>query len=112
MTLTADLVITAAVAYVCLLFLVAFLGKRHTRRHQGGFLRSSFVYTLSISVYCTSWTFYGAGGSAARTGLEFATIYLGPNLVFVGWWFILRRLVRLSHDQRSPSIAKHRKRAL
>ncbi len=105
MNLTADLVIATAVAYVCLLFLVAFLGDRHTRRTDGGFLRSSFVYTLSISVYCTSWTFYGAVGSATRTGLEFVTIYLGPTLVFIGWWFILRRLVRISHDQRITSIA-------
>ena len=105
MTLTADLVIATAIAYVGLLFLVAFLGDRQTRSRNGGFLRSSFVYTLSISVYCTSWTFYGAVGSAARTGLEFVTIYLGPTLVFVGWWFILRRLVRISHDQRITSIA-------
>lgn len=105
MTLTADLVIATAVAYVGLLFLVAFLGDRHTRNRDGGFLRSPFVYTLSISVYCTSWTFYGAVGSAARNGLEFVTIYLGPTLVFIGWWFILRRLVRISHDQRITSIA-------
>ncbi len=105
MTLTADLVIATAIAYVGLLFLVAFLGDMHTRSRDGGFLRSPFVYTLSISVYCTSWTFYGAVGSAARTGLEFITIYLGPTLVFIGWWFILRRLVRISHDQRITSIA-------
>jgi Na+/proline symporter/nitrogen-specific signal transduction histidine kinase len=104
-TLTADLVITTAVAYVGLLFVVAYLGDRHTRNREGGLLRSPFVYTLSISVYCTSWTFYGAVGSAARNGLEFITIYLGPTLVFVGWWFILRRLVRISHDQRITSIA-------
>ncbi len=105
MTLTADLVIATAVGYVGLLFIVAFLGDRHTRQTESGFLRSSFVYTLSISVYCTSWTFYGAVGSATRTGLEFVTIYLGPTLVFIGWWFILRRLVRISHDQRITSIA-------
>ncbi len=105
MTLTADLVIATAVGYVGLLFLVAYLGDRHTRSRAGGFLRSPFVYTLSISVYCTSWTFYGAVGSAARNGLEFVTIYLGPTLVFIGWWFILRRLVRISHDQRITSLA-------
>ena len=49
------------------------------------------IYTLSISVYCTSWTFYGAVGSAARNGLEFITIYLGPTLVFVGWWWLLQK---------------------
>ncbi len=105
MTLTVDLVIATAVAYVGLLFLVAYLGDRYSGATEGGLLRSPFVYTLSISVYCTSWTFYGAVGSAARNGLEFVTIYLGPTLVFVGWWFVLRRLVRISHDQRITSIA-------
>ncbi|MCD7059835.1 sensor histidine kinase [Pelagibacterium xiamenense] len=105
MTLTADLVIATAIAYVGLLFLIAYIGDSHTRRRAGSFLRSPFVYTLSISVYCTSWTFYGAVGTAARSGLEFVTIYLGPTLVFLGWWFILRRLVRISHDQRITSIA-------
>ena len=105
MTLTPDLVIATAVAYVGLLFVIAYLGDRHTRNRTGGFLRSPFVYTLSISVYCTSWTFYGSVGTAARNGLEYLTIYLGPTIVFVGWWFILRRLVRISHDQRITSIA-------
>jgi Na+/proline symporter len=74
-------------------------------RQTQGFLRSPFVYTLAISVYCTSWTFYGAVGSAARNGLEYLAIYLGPTLVFVGWWFVLRRLVRISHNQRITSVA-------
>jgi len=103
--LSADLVIATSVAYVGLLFLIAYLGDRATRNKPGGFLRSPFVYTLSISVYCTSWTFYGAVGNAARGGLEFAAIYLGPTIVFIGWWFILRRLVIISHDQRITSIA-------
>jgi len=103
--LSADLVIATAIAYVGLLFLIAYMGDSRTRSRSGGFLRSPFVYTLSISVYCTSWTFYGAVGSAARSGLEYLAIYLGPTIVFIGWWFILRRLVRISHEQRITSIA-------
>ena len=105
MTLSADFVIATAMAYVGLLFLIAYLGDRRARKHPGSFLRSPFVYTLAISVYCTSWTFYGAVGSAARNGLEYLAIYLGPTLVFVGWWFVLRKLVRISHAQRLTSIA-------
>ena len=56
-------------------------------------------------MYCTSWTFYGAVGSAARNGLEFITIYLGPTLVFVGWWWLLRKLVRIGRTHRITSIA-------
>ncbi|MGK2229751.1 sodium:solute symporter family protein, partial [Devosia sp.] len=103
--LSADFVIATAIGYVGLLFVLAFFGDRRARSHKKSFLHSPAVYTLSISVYCTSWTFYGAVGNAARSGLEFLTIYLGPTLVFVGWWFLLRRLVRISHNQRITSLA-------
>ena len=36
--------------------------------------------------------------------LEFATIYLGPTLVFIGWWFLLRKLVRIGHVHRITSL--------
>jgi Na+/proline symporter/nitrogen-specific signal transduction histidine kinase len=103
--LSADFVIATAVGYVGLLFVLAYFGDRRARTNKKSFLHSPAVYTLSISVYCTSWTFYGAVGNAARSGLEFLTIYLGPTLVFVGWWFLLRRLVRISHNQRITSVA-------
>ncbi len=103
--LSANLIIAVSVAYVALLFLVAFLGDRHASRGRARWIQSPLVYTLSISVYCTSWTFYGAVGSAARNGLEFATIYLGPTLVFVGWWYLLRKLVRIGRVHRITSIA-------
>jgi hypothetical protein len=103
--LSADFVIATAVGYVGLLFVLAYFGDRRARTNKKSFLHSPAVYTLSISVYCTSWTFYGAVGNAARSGLEFLTIYLGPTLVFVGWWFLLRRLVRISHNQRLTSVA-------
>jgi hypothetical protein len=63
------------------------------------------VYTLTLSVYCTAWTFYGAVGFAARSGLDYLTIYLGPTLVFLAWWWLLRKLVRIGRSQRLTSIA-------
>ncbi len=103
--LSAQFVIATGIAYVGLLFLIAYLGDRRARTHSGTFLRSPFVYTLAISVYCTSWTFYGAVGTAARSGLEYISIYLGPTLVFIGWWFVLRKLVRIGQNQRITSVA-------
>jgi Na+/proline symporter/nitrogen-specific signal transduction histidine kinase len=103
--LAADFVLAVALGYVALLFAVAFTGDRRARQGRLGWLGSPLIYTLSISVYCTSWTFYGAVGSAARSGLEFLTIYTGPTLVFVGWWFLLRKLVRIGRIQRITSIA-------
>ncbi|MCZ4273558.1 ATP-binding protein [Maritalea porphyrae] len=103
--ISANLVILIAVGYVVLLFALAYFSERWAEGDRGHFLRSPLVYTLAISVYCTSWTFYGAVGSAARSGLEFFAIYLGPTLVFVGWWFGLRKLVRIGRNQRITSVA-------
>ena len=92
--------------YVVGLFAVAFAAERAAMRGRGGWLlRSPLVYTLSLSIYCTAWTFYGAVGYAARSGLEYVTIYLGPSLVMIGWWWGLRRLVRIGRSQRVTSVA-------
>ncbi|WP_176438531.1 ATP-binding protein [Actibacterium lipolyticum] len=100
-----DILVAVCVAYVVVLFLVAFFAERRASAGKVGWLRSPLVYTLSLSVYCTAWTFYGAVGYAARSGLEFLTIYLGPTLVLVGWWWMLRKLVRIGKTQRITSIA-------
>lgn len=103
--LPVNLVVLVCLAYVLLLFLVAFAGDRKASRGPSGWLSSPLVYTLSISIYCTSWTFFGAVGSAARSGAEFVTIYLGPVVVFTGWWLFLRKLVTVGRVYHTTSIA-------
>ncbi|MCV2893886.1 sensor histidine kinase [Lentibacter sp. XHP0401] len=88
-----------------MLFVVAFLAERAAKRGRARWLNSPIIYTLSLSVYCTAWTFYGAVGFAARSGLEYLTIYIGPTLVMIGWWWVLRKLVRVGRAQRITSIA-------
>lgn len=103
--LSANVVLAVALLYVVLLFAVAFVGDAHARRGDVRWLHSPIIYTLSISLYCTSWTYYGAVGSAVRDGMGFVTIYLGPTLVFVGWWLLLRKMVRIGQAHRITSIA-------
>jgi len=103
--LDSSFVVVVASLYLGGLFLLAFASDRAVKRGTGWSISSPVVYTLSLAVYCTSWTFYGAVGSAARNGLEFMTIYLGPTIVLMGWWLLLRKLVRISKDQRITSIA-------
>lgn len=100
-----NLLVLACFLYVAFLFTVAFVVERRAQRGRLGWLRSPLVYTLSLSIYCTAWTFYGAVGYAARSGLEFLTIYFGPTLVFVGWWWLLRKLVRIGRQHHVTSIA-------
>ena len=92
-------------AYVAFLFAVAFAAERAAFRGKRSWFRAPIVYTLSLSIYCTAWTFYGAVGYAARSGLEFLTIYLGPTLVMIGWWWALRKLVRIGRAERITSVA-------
>ncbi|MCD1625771.1 sodium:solute symporter [Seohaeicola saemankumensis] len=102
---TLNILIAVCLAYVALLFGVAFMAERAALKGRGNWLRSPWIYTLSLSIYCTAWTFYGAVGYAARSGLEFVTIYLGPSLVMVGWWWALRKMVRIGRTQRITSVA-------
>ncbi len=97
--------IVVALGYVVFLFAIAFIAERRAANGHSNWVTSPWIYTLSLSIYCTAWTFYGAVGYAARSGLEFVTIYLGPTLVMVGWWWVLRRLVRIGRAQRITSIA-------
>ncbi|MFC4667005.1 ATP-binding protein [Seohaeicola nanhaiensis] len=100
-----NVLLAVCLGYVALLFTVAFVADRAALRGRRTWLRSPLIYTLSLSIYCTAWTFYGAVGYAARSGLEFVTIYLGPTLVMIGWWWGLRKLVRIGRSQRVTSIA-------
>ena len=102
---TLNVLIAVCLIYVIFLFLVAFGAERAAMAGRSGWLRSPWVYTLSLSIYSTAWTFYGAVGYAARSGLEYLTIYIGPTLVMIGWWWILRKLVRIGRSQRITSIA-------
>ncbi|WP_299788224.1 sensor histidine kinase [uncultured Marivita sp.] len=102
---TLNLLVLVSTFYVLFLFLVAFVADRLALQGKKAWLRSPLIYTLSLSIYCTAWTFYGAVGSAARNGFEYLTIYLGPTLVMVSWWWLVRKLVRIGRTQKITSIA-------
>ncbi|MCK0149246.1 ATP-binding protein [Marivita sp. S6314] len=102
---TLNLLLIVCLGYVSFLFFVAFAADRMAMQGRKAWLRSPLIYTLSLSIYCTAWTFYGAVGSAARTGFEYLTIYLGPTLVMVSWWWLLRKLIRIGRTQKITSIA-------
>ena len=95
--LSVNLLLGVCLGYVILLFAVAFFVDRRSERRPAGWLHSPVVYTLSISVYCTSWTFYGAVGRATQEGLGFLPIYLGPLLVFIFGAPLLRRIIFISN---------------
>ena len=97
-------VLLVSLGYFALLFIVACYAER-CRRAGNCLLKNSHIYSLSLAVYCTSWTFYGSVGRAATNGLEFLPIYLGPTVIAFSWWFVLRKMVLISKRQNITSIA-------
>lgn len=93
-----------SICYAALVFLVAWVAHRRTVNGRS-LVATPWIYTLSIAVYCTSWTFYGSVGKAATTGIDFVMIYLGPSLTAFSWFFLLRRIIRISKENNITSIA-------
>ncbi|HEX5779544.1 MAG TPA: hybrid sensor histidine kinase/response regulator [Xanthobacteraceae bacterium] len=97
-------VVCIALAYIGFLFAVASFGDR--RRPGAGERRSrTWIYPLSLAVYCTSWTFFGSVGLASQQGYNFLTIYIGPVLMMVVGFPIVLKIVRLAKAQNITSIA-------
>jgi PAS domain S-box-containing protein len=98
------ILLTVILSYLLLLFFVAYFAER--KELQGKSLVSNaYIYSLSLAVYCTSWTFYGSVGKAANAGLSFLTIYVGPTLMAGLWWIVLRKIVFLSKQNRITTIS-------
>jgi Na+/proline symporter/signal transduction histidine kinase len=97
-------VFLTAIAYVSLLFLIAWWGDRGGRRFASGGPRA-VVYALSLAVYCTSWTYYGSVGLASEHGLDFLPIYIGPVLVIGLGAPFMARIARLARAQNVTTVA-------
>jgi len=93
-----------SVAYLALLFGIAYVGDKRADS-QRSIIANPYIYTLSIAVYCTAWTYYGSVGRAASTGVGFLPIYIGPTLMASLWWLVLRKIIRIAKIQRITSIA-------
>lgn len=98
-------VLALSLAYLGLLFAIAYFGDRHQRAWSASSTIAPTVYGLSLAIYCTSWTFYGAVGRAATAGFDFILIYTGPVLVITAGYPMLRKLVRLAKQHNVTSIA-------
>ncbi|MFW1752759.1 PAS-domain containing protein [Acinetobacter wanghuae] len=97
------LIIGVLALYIALLFICAFFGEKHASRlsTRGRML----LFSLTLGVYCSSWTFYGATGAAVREGIIFLPIYLGPLLFVALGYDIWRRLGRVRQHHAISSIA-------
>lgn len=97
-------VISVFCFYMGLIFALAVWAERRQAAGRS-VVNNPLIYALSLSVFCTTWTYYGSVGYAATSGMLFLTIYLGPTLVVIFWWGLLRKLVRIKTNHHITSIA-------
>jgi Na+/proline symporter len=88
--------------YVGILFFTAHWAEK---RKNARFSNNAVIYSLSLAVYCTAWTYYGSIGVAATSGLNYLPIYIGPIIVAPLWIIILRKIIRISKRNNISSIA-------
>ncbi|MFY7730368.1 MAG: hypothetical protein ACOVRN_12680 [Flavobacterium sp.] len=75
--------------YLALLFFVAHWAEK--KANSSRWTNNPYVYALSLAVYCSAWTYYGSIGVAAKSGLTYLPIYLGPVIIVPAWMILLRK---------------------
>ncbi|WP_040249443.1 sensor histidine kinase [Psychroserpens mesophilus] len=96
------LLVFIIIIYLAVLFYIAFLAEK---KKQSKWVNNPYVYTLSLAVYCSAWTYYGSIGIAANSGIDFLPIYLGPVIAAPLWILVLRKIIRISKQHKISSIA-------
>jgi Na+/proline symporter/nitrogen-specific signal transduction histidine kinase len=102
--LQGPVIILTSFAYLGLLFAIAYYAD-HRADTGRSVIASPYVYSLSLAVYATAWTFYGSVGRAASDGVGFLPIYIGPTLMIALWWVVMRKIMRISKQNRITSLA-------
>jgi Na+/proline symporter/nitrogen-specific signal transduction histidine kinase len=97
-------VIVIPFAYLALLFAIAYYADQRADAGRS-VINSPYIYSLSLAVYATAWTFYGSVGRAAENGVGFLPIYIGPTLMIALWWVVMRKILRISKQNRITSLA-------
>lgn len=103
MSLSSGLIAAVALIYMAILFAIAFYGDRRATPMPPRV--RAWVYSLSLAVYCTSWTFFGAVGQAAEQLWSFLPIYLGPIIILLFAPWVLQKMVMISKQENITSIA-------
>jgi Na+/proline symporter/nitrogen-specific signal transduction histidine kinase len=102
--LQGPIIVLASFAYLGVLFAIAYYGDKRAEAGRS-IIANPYIYALSLAVYCTTWTYYGSVGRAASSGIGFLPIYLGPTLMVALWWYVMRKIIRISKAYRITSIA-------
>src|SRR3954451_10779661 len=102
--LQGPVIILTSFAYLGLLFAIAYYADQRADAGRPP-IASPYTYSLSLAVYATAWTFSAGVGGAAIEGVAFLPIYIGPTLMIALWWIVMRKILRISKQNRITSLA-------
>ncbi len=100
--MSSSLLFLLVILYLGLLFFIAFWAEK---KKNNFWVNNPYIYSLSLAVYCSAWTFYGSIGVASNQGLEYLAIYIGPVMIIPAWIYINSKIIRISRVNKISSIA-------
>ncbi len=92
------------IIYLLALLFVAWRAEHAGARHQSAH-RQAITYALSLAVLCSSWTYFGAAGSAMQGAWSYIPNFLGPILAITLFFPIWRRIAVAAKRENVGSIA-------
>jgi Na+/proline symporter/signal transduction histidine kinase/ActR/RegA family two-component response regulator len=104
-TISGWVLLLTSLAYMAGLFAIAWWGDR-TKLYPDNVRYRALIYSFALGVYGSSWTFYGAVGTAKQEGV-IASIagYVGPLVLLAFGLPFFERLIRLAKHQNATSIS-------
>lgn len=96
-------IILICAIYLALLFWIAYYGDKKAATKS--IINSPVIYALSLTTYCTAWTFYGSVGKASTDGISFLATYLGPIILCPLWIILFKKIIRICKKEKISSIS-------
>ncbi|MBW8360272.1 MAG: sodium:proline symporter [Weeksellaceae bacterium] len=100
--MSSPLLFLLVILYLGILFFVAFWAEK---KKSNFWVNNPYIYSLSLAVYCSAWTYYGSIGVASNQGLEYLAVYIGPVIIIPAWIYINSKIIRISRVNKISSIA-------
>ncbi|MBV2166260.1 MAG: GHKL domain-containing protein [Kaistella sp.] len=100
--MSSPLLFLLVILYLGLLFFIACWAEK---KKSNFWINNPYIYSLSLAVYCSAWTYYGSIGVASNQGLEYLAVYIGPVIIIPAWIYINSKIIRISRVHKISSIA-------
>ena len=100
--MSSPLLFLLVILYLGLLFFIAFWAEK---KKSNFWINNPYIYSLSLAVYCSAWTYYGSIGVASNEGLEYLAVYIGPVIIIPAWIYINSKIIRISRVHKISSVA-------